>query len=316
MNKLAIIGAGNIVNAHLEAAMHVGFSPIAIVARDNSKSVYKYSERISGLNACTNLNELLTYDVDAFLVATSEVSKADILNKIIPLKKPILIEKPVTSIDNFGILEKIGNLELVKVAYNRRNYSSVDKLKSELRNLQHGVIQINIPELSWVSNPSTKLVNEMAFTNSIHMIDLLNYLLPNYKITHIIEGKNDGKHNRIISFEDEKFIGIINLTFGTPDTYSFKVSSDSRVFELEPIETFKSFNKISKVKNAKSVRYEKNSNINWAISEDDKNFKPGFVRQYSEFGKFIFNHSDKVNLATMSDDNKAFQVMRRIMDGI
>ena len=315
MSKLAIIGAGNIVNAHLDAAMHVGFEPVAIVARNNSKSVYKYSEQISGLNPCANLNELLTYEFDAFLVATSEGSKADILNKIIPLGKPILVEKPVTSIDNIGTLEKTDNLELVKVAYNRRNYSSVDKLKSELIKVQHGVIQINIPELSWISNPSKELVNEMAFTNSIHMIDLLNYLLPHHNITHISEGKNESKHNRIISFEDEKFIGTINLTFGTPDTYSFKISSDSRVLELAPIETFKSFNKISKVENAKNAIYEKISDSHWEISEDDKNFKPGFVRQYSEFSKFILNHSGKVNLATISDDNKAFHVMRRIMVG-
>jgi predicted dehydrogenase len=68
MSKLAIIGAGNIVNAHLEAAMFVGFVPVAIVARENSKSVYKYSDQISGLRPCTNINELLNYEVDAFLI--------------------------------------------------------------------------------------------------------------------------------------------------------------------------------------------------------------------------------------------------------
>lgn len=315
MSKLAIIGAGNIVNAHLEAAMYIGFEPVAIVARDNSKSVYRYSDQILNLRPCKNLNELLSYEIDAFLIATSEDSKANILANVIQLNKPILIEKPVTSTHNFGLLEKMGNLELVKVAYNRRNYSSVDKMKSELKNLKDGVIQINIPELSWTSNPSKSLIESMAFTNSIHIIDLINYLFPNNRITKVCTGKNNGNFNRIISFEDEKFIGTINLTFGVPDTYSFKVSSDSKVLELNPIESFKSYNKISKIHETNNANYAKMLDSKWEISNYDKKFKPGFVQQYLEFSKFVLDQSSKVNLATMSDDNKAFQVMNRIMVG-
>ena len=175
--------------------------------------------------------------------------------------------------------------------------------------------QINIPELSWTSNPSKSLIENLAFTNSIHIIDLLNYLLPNNIITKVCAGKKNGNFNRIISFEDEKFIGTINLTFGVPDTYSFKVLSDSKVLELEPIESFKSYNKISKIHDSNCVNYAKVLDSKWEMSKKDKKFKPGFVQQYLEFSKFVLDQSSKVNLANMSDDYKAFQVMNRIMAG-
>ena len=58
----------------------------------------------------------------------------------------------------------------------------------------------------------------------------------------------------------------------------------------------------------------KNLDTNWELSEDDKRFKPGFVRQYTEFSKFIKNPNIDVNLATIFDDEKVFETMNKIME--
>jgi len=312
MIKLGIIGAGSIVDAHIRASNHVGFSPVAIVARNNSKSVYKYSDTYPDMKPCKDLEEFFRQDFDAILIATSEEAKADMLNHALHVKKPILIEKPVLSENNYDQIKNINNLEFVKVAYNRRNYSSVEKFNSEIKNISTGLIQINIPELSWSSTPKRELVKKTAYTNSVHIIDLLGYLLPNFGITKIIRDKNN--FNRIINFEDERFIGTINLTFGIPDTYSFKVQSSSRIIELEPIEKFNSFSSIAKTGTSEHSSYSKISDSNWKTSEHDSSFKPGFVRQYIEFSKCIKNPSIKTNLASILDDEKAFHTMKKIME--
>ena len=314
MIKLGIIGAGKIVNDHICAAVHAGFSPIAIVARDNSKSVYRFSDEYVGLKPYNNLDEFLTTDFDAILIAASDESKAELLSKVIQLNKPILVEKPVFSHQNFKLLKSLNNYDLVKVAYNRRNYSSVVYLKSELQNISTGIVQINLPELSWISSPEKELVYEMAYANSIHVIDLLIFLFSEFRVTRVIKDKDYKSFNRIVHFENEKFIGTINFMFGTPDTYSLKIQSNSIVLELEPIEVFKSFKSISKIKTSNFPYYMKNLDTNWELSEDDKRFKPGFVRQYTEFSKFIKNPNIDVNLATIFDDEKVFETMNKIME--
>jgi hypothetical protein len=52
------------------------------------------------------------------------------------------------------------------------------------------------------------------------------------------------------------------------------------------------------------------------MNENDKRFKPGFFRQYIEFKKFINSPKSEVNLATMLDDRKAFEIMNQILGSV
>jgi predicted dehydrogenase len=316
MIKLGIIGAGKIIESHISAAKQADFLPVAIVARDNSESVHKFASKEANLEPCRNLDEFFTKNFDAILIATSEDSKAEILSRSVGLKKPILVEKPLYSRINYNLMKSLENSHLVKVGYNRRNYSSVNYLKHKIQDTESGLIHVNLPELSWIPSPNKNLVEESAYTNSIHVIDLLSYLLLNFQVTKVIKDKGSKSFNRIVHFESEKFVGTINFTFGNPDTYSLKLHYGCSVLELDPLEVFSSFNSISKKTVQSFSRYTKNLNTNWEMSEEDINFKPGFVRQYMEFSKFIADPTMSVNLATISDDEKAFEIMNQILENI
>ena len=81
MIRLGIVGAGRIVQSHIDAAKLSGFSPIAICGREGSLKATKVAKANHGLLAVESLSELLQLELDAILIAVSTKDAASVLEE-------------------------------------------------------------------------------------------------------------------------------------------------------------------------------------------------------------------------------------------
>jgi predicted dehydrogenase len=316
--RLGIVGAGSIVQSHIDAAKLSGFSPIAICGRKGSIRATKLAETNHGLLAVASLSELLQLELDAILIAVSTEDAVGVLEKCIESNLPILIEKPISS--DPEILKRLNGLasKQVRVGYNRRFYSSVSKLKEELID-QTGLVQVIIPELSIAKNSNAVERISAVLENSVHILDLLGYLFGEVNIVqkNVIKSRdNFDCINAQVKLGDH-FIGSVNIVFEASENSSIKCWIQGKSLELMPIENFKKSTKMKLVLPSATFpvkRYEKVFDA-WEISHDDKIAKPGFLGQYNDFKTFISGApSDK--LATLQDALNVVKLACSLLDDL
>ena len=143
--KIAFIGTGNIAEFHAPAFKNVGFEIISCSSSLNSKSAQRFSEKFSIPKVYNDTNDLIKnhQEYDAFLIAVSVEPTLEILKKCIKTKKPILVEKPIsTDVNKLESLDN--NINNVRVAYNRRFYRTIQYAKNfiELNNPCHLYMQL------------------------------------------------------------------------------------------------------------------------------------------------------------------------------
>ena len=79
--RLGIVGAGAIVQSHIDAAKLSGFDPVAICGRMGSPRAAKIAQQNKGLVAVADLNALLKSKLDAILIAVSTGETIEVLEK-------------------------------------------------------------------------------------------------------------------------------------------------------------------------------------------------------------------------------------------
>ena len=92
--KTALIGFGDIALKHLEVLESVNCEICGILTRNYSKASSK-SKQFGIKKAYKCFEEIEIDKNDFFMVMVSPENNAKILRKLLPLKKPIFIEKPV-----------------------------------------------------------------------------------------------------------------------------------------------------------------------------------------------------------------------------
>lgn len=309
--KLGVIGAGSIVQHHLEAAIFAGFTPVAIAARDNSPNPSKFTGIFPEMKSYSNVDSMIDIEFDALLIAISGNKKFEIYQKFKSRKIPILIEKPFIDSKESFLQATQDNFKQVIFGYNRRHYSSVLKLKNIISDIEEGMIEINIPELSWSKYATGNDVETQLSTNTVHMIDLLNYLVPTRTIKSLATIKNKVLSNFFsLQFSTDNIVGNFNISYGSPDSYQIKLLTPGKNFELSPIEDFKEFvgMEVSPTsKKDKIKRYQKIKSSNgWHLSREDQLFKPGFVQQYKDLLEMIKNPIKPNNSARISDEIRVY----------
>ena len=190
----------------------------------------------------------------------------------------ILIEKPVfIKSSEFDKFIKYKNN--IFVGYNRIYYKGVDELKKIILKEQPNTISIQCPELN----------KKNIELNTCHVISILYYLFGS--ITLIKKLKN--KNGIFCIFKSKKNIPIfINISFGSPDNFSFELSFAKHRAILKPIEILTVYNKLNRTKYKNYNVYE--PNILKQINEHkETNLKPGFNEQYSNFKSFLQNKKAK-----------------------
>ncbi|MDA7767011.1 Gfo/Idh/MocA family oxidoreductase [Alphaproteobacteria bacterium] len=187
-----IMGSGYIAKEWIIAIKMMNYNSIAIVGR-NPSTVCELAKSFSvtgvvGLqNKSTNK---LIGNADVIIVATSIESTRQTIEAALKSKKDgsvIICEKP-----GYDFQESIGDAILnssyehpdVYIAYNRRFYSNMNLARVELRKLVDSSYDIickagiseNFAEID-VNKFSMNVADGWVLANTIHVIDMLNYLL-------------------------------------------------------------------------------------------------------------------------------------------
>ena len=318
LKRLAIIGAGSIARAHINAANEVGFSVVAICGKKDSSRAREIASEVEGLVSYPDFSSMLETKPDAVVIAVNPVHSLDILMKCLGLGLPTLIEKPVSTSSSALIKLRKMDTSGVIVGYNRRHYSSVEQFKEELEDYNSGLIQIQIPELSWDRDPSDPQRHAALLENSVHIFDLANYLFGTIRIRDI--SKNHGEKNpgfSVASFAtDSGFIGSVSIGFGVPDNTYIKFWAGGISLELKPIEHFNKVEELRREvsKDSKNItRYLPISLNEWSQSESDLIAKPGFLRQYEEFYSLVAHNVKPTRSATISDAKLALELAEKFI---
>ena len=301
--RLGIVGAGAIVQSHIDAAKLSGFDPTVVCGREDSIRALRISEGNHGLSVASNLGKLLQFELDAILIAVSTDEAAGVLERCLERNLPILIEKPITIDPEVLKRLKESGSGQVRVAYNRRFYSSISRLKEETLD-QRGLVHVVIPELSMASETRVEKRVRAVLENSVHILDVLGFVFGKVSVVQKLSIRSCDNVEYITAQIKlgHDFVGSIDLLFETSENSSIKCWTSGKSLELNPIENFKKSTKMNLVLPSESMPvkgYEKLFE-NWKLAEDDVKAKPGFLGQYNEFRNFVLG-APSGNLATLED---------------
>ena len=232
--------------------------------------------------------------MDAFCLCVDINVIKDILEKTLSLNKPILVEKPIAY--HSDLIRKIkshSNKNNIFVAYNRRYYKTVNKVKTLCEESKGGTIFVNIPD-------SVKGFRNFI-SNGSHIVDILRYIIGDFEIKKSILRKESNLMESISAIcENDKWTILFNAHSLIPANFSITVNSEKNVFELKPIEKFSIFEglKIVEPDESKPIR-EYMPRLKNTFFESSE-LKPGFDEMYKAFNLFVKGDCNK-NLCKFDD---------------
>jgi predicted dehydrogenase len=303
--KTILIGFGDISSKHIQVLNEFDCEIVGVFSRD-----YEYAklegEKLGISNIFRTLEETMKVDCDFFLIMTSAEYNCNVLKQFIPLKKPILIEKPV----GFSSHELDDAIKLnqyfctpIMVGANRRFYSifhlALDYLNS--KNLKINSIYVEAPErLSDIAKDkfSANTKHHWMFVNSIHCIDLIRFFSGDIKKIVSFSNPSELAFNAIgVSEKNIKFM--YNSNWSSPGNWSITIYADDVRIVFNPLE------------NCKIITKDSTKEI--IPSENDVKFKPGFYFQLKHFlenvvakNQFIWPCSDLI------DHKKSLEIIEKI----
>ena len=308
--NVGYIGSSEISDFHITALQENDFKISAIGTTYNSKKCKLIAEKYGlGTQFCKNgWQEVLNYDLDAYLICTSVNSTLKILEKALETGKPIFVEKPMSY--DLNSLKRIcshKNIDKIFVGYNRRFYETTNKLKDLCSNAKGGTIVVNIPDSS--------IGIESFIGNGCHMIDLLRYLIGEFEIINSIFKENYKKDDMqyfTALCKNDKWIISINAHSLLPANFSISVNSDKNVFELKPIEKLNIYEGMDIIEPSQEDPIRQYvPKLKLSLKEDCK-FKPGFNLMYKNFKYFIKNEDS--NYCSFNDAYKTLRYCWEFID--
>lgn len=315
--KLGIVGCGKIASYHLHSMRKAGFKLHSISGKKNSKNAKILKKKFNIPKIFNDSKDHIDSKIyDALLFLTPPEITYEYLKNIDQSVK-ILTEKPVSFYGSK--LKKLIKNKNIKVAFNRRFYDGVNKIKLEVDKGNIFFIEFSIPEIIDFSKKNRNFRHKYfnVFYNSVHMFDLIKYLVDSYKIKSIEHIKN--KFNELIGYivniKSEKVHKIIiKSVFNSSSNFSINAYTQKKRFELNPIESLCIYEgmKIIEPNQKYPLRRYQPVIIKNSLELVEKNCKPGFDKQ----AKFFFHYCCKkeTNLATMDDMLDSISLAERIFE--
>ena len=186
--RLAIVGSGNIVKFHLPAMRQAGFDVVSCCSSYKSSAAVEFAKQYDIPTVNESYKDLIDNESewDALLIAISVEPTLKVLKEFIGMGKPILVEKPV-SISSSLIDEIKTHTGHIQVAYNRRFYSSVDYAKKFITTNPNCLIKMFLPDNIDFGIPRHAQEYLRIKENSVHGLDILNFLVPKMKLQYVDE---------------------------------------------------------------------------------------------------------------------------------
>ena len=280
-----IIGFGNIAIKHLEVAKHLGINVIASSNR-SSKGNELAKEHGIGKTYLDYLEMIETEKPDSIIVCVSFEHLFSICKSLIPFKIPILLEKPAgTCLDELYLLIESAKTfgTKVQVAMNRRHYQNIHKA------IEHagGWSQITAVDVEWSETPiklleqkgySQDQVAKIIFGNSIHGIDMATFFGGEIENPNIITNSFGSPFRWYMQFSGKSKEGKLvsfRSSWDHPVPWKLVLSAKGKRYVFAPLETCK-------------VYYtNQNEPEEIAISDNEKEYKAGFVNQMQAFKNLV-----------------------------
>ena len=289
--KIGIIGCGNISKFHIPALKKASFSITSISGRNNSiEKLSKFSKEnhIPNVKIFSNSFELIKSNIwDALLILCPTENALEYLKIAINYKKPILVEKPISH--NSNALIPFLECKNIKVAFNRRFYKSVKFAKKFYNTNDISLVKVSIPENNNETFQSD-IFPSSIYENSIHIFDLLNYILEEYSFDYCKSLVEKEKYRSIIASGTSKKGTLIQLDicFNSSDNFSIEIISDEKRVKLSPIEIARMYEGIEKIDPSKKNPIRRYIPVikDEVFSDDINNLKPGFYEQALDFYNF------------------------------
>lgn len=317
--RLAIIGSGNISHFHVPAMREAGFDIVSCCSRLKSKRAIEFSDKFNIPKVYDNFSDLIEKENewDALLIAISVEPTYKVLEECMGIKKPILVEKPV-SISSVQINTLKQNSSLVQVGYNRRFYNSVSYAKNFLKNNSDCYIKMYLPdEIDFsVSKQNQKYLSVKE--NSVHGLDILNYLVPNMQLVSVEEYKQPNNTYGKVAFLHSN-IGhkcIIFFNWNAPSNFSLEINCLPYKLELKPFEKFSLFKGMEIINPTQDYpvrQYVPKIIESGNVFEMGTDFKPGFLEQSIEFMNLVNGKHSKIS-ATLNDAYNTTRLAEQILE--
>jgi len=279
--NLAYIGSSPISEFHIPVLRKAGFNISSISSRKDSKNIKKFAQKFNIKNIIPDWKKLhdIVDNFDAIMIAVDIDVTCEILNNLMEINKPILVEKPVSikSKEIEKIIEK--NNDKIFVAYNRRYYNSVEWVKKFIESKSNVSATFFIPERNQLN----------FYHNSSHIIDLMNYFFKDLKLENTTHFTIDKKLSGLTAIFKTKRGDIINLisNWNAPSNFKIEVIHKDEKMELNPIEKAHFYKGMEIIEPTIEDPIRKYMPKLIKESENGDEFKPGFYKQAKVFYNFV-----------------------------
>jgi len=319
MCNLAIIGCGNIAKFHVPAMKAAGFNISAISGRSGTVDYLNgFAKQFDLQDAIVfnDTNDLLASDNwDALLISCPTDLMLTYLRTAVRKNKPILTEKPVSH--NYLELREFLEYKNIHVAYNRRFYQTVRFAKEFLLNHEISLVKVTIPEKSddiFNSQFFPERLPINSYENSVHVFDLLRYLLGDIFWTHSESIASNNNYKALVGFGKSKRGNniILDSCFNSSDNFSIQMLCGSKRLMLKPLETAKLFDGMDVQQPSIEIPIRRYSPVlqHQIIETDINNMKLGFALQAKDFRGFC--NGKKSVAATIYDSYKALELIENL----
>jgi len=295
--KTILIGLGDIALKHIEVMRKLDCEIIGVLGRDYEK-INTNASKFGIKNVYKSFDDIIKDDCDFFTILTSPENNGKLLKKIIPFKKAVFVEKPVSfsSKDVEEIIELNKNYKTpIMVSMNRRFYSVFHKglsyLKKSNKKINSIVIEApeRINEIQKSSKFSDLVKKNWMFCNSIHCVDLIRFFGGDVEK---IESNSDPKRLLYSAIghcqNNVEFIYISN--WKSPGSWSITLYADDVRITFNPLE--------------KGIILKNNVKEEIDPSQEDIKFKPGFYEQLQLFLKNVVTENNYLWPASNLEDHK------------
>ena len=277
-NKFVIIGSGNMAFEYSKVLDYLDINFVVLSRSDKAAGFFnefKNGTFIVSKIIDVSLENIETIILNTVSIESLESTTIDVIKFLNP--KTIILEKPGSlSIKGLSYLENLSknNNSNILIAFNRRFYSSVIKLKQEIKNSKISSVFFDFTEFKINStNYPNNVLNRWAYANSIHIFDLVFHMIGFPKsINSYVGGENDLQWHKDSSIFSGYGISTKDVMFSynsnwlCPGRWRIEFLSTDKKYIFSPIEEIKA-------QNNSGFSIE-----NIALDEDDKKFKPGLLK--------------------------------------
>ena len=299
--EIGLIGAGPIALEYAKVLKKFSKKThVSSVLTKSKKNYYRIKKILPNIEKIDTIEKLyIKYKPKLVIVAVNELAILNVYKKILKFDWVIFFEKPLglNYFEAKKIVSKLSNNVIKKtfVAYNRRNFESILKIKKIVKNFKKPISLIvndqQSPKALKLLGYHKKIIQNLNYVNSIHLIDLILFISRGQiiNIKKIFKDKNFVLCK--ILFTSGDYV-IYFSRWDIPGRMSLSLNLKKKNILIKPIEKI----------NGKDY-----------VKINHRKFKPGFYNQINNLIYFI-NKKKIKNLTTIKEAMKSVELVKKIYE--